>query len=37
MNKHQQYESEKRALQKKNLTPKEYEKALRELARRLKI
>ncbi len=37
MNKYQQYEAAKRALQSKGLTVKEYEKALLELARRLKI
>lgn len=37
MNKYQEYEAAKRALQEKNLPPKEYEKAIRELARRLKI
>lgn len=37
MNKYQQYEAAKRALQSKGLTAKEYEKALRELTRRLKV
>ena len=37
MNKQQRYEAAKRALQSKGLTAKEYEKALRKLARRLKI
>lgn len=31
----QDYEREKKALQAKNLTPKEYEKAIRKLAKRL--
>lgn len=31
------YEQEKRKLQQKNLTPEEYEKAIRELCDRLKI
>ena len=37
MNKHQRYEAAKRALLRKNLTPREYERAIRELARRLKL
>ena len=37
MNKYQQYESAKRAMQSKGLIAKEYEKALRELTRRLKV
>lgn len=37
MTKQQQYEAAKRALQARNLTSQEYEKAIRELARRLKI
>lgn len=37
MTKYQQYEATKRTLQQKKLPPKEYEKAIRELARRLKI
>jgi len=37
MTKYQQYEAAKRLLQSKNLSTQEYEKALREIARRLKI
>lgn len=37
MTKYQQYEAEKRILQSKNLSPKEYEKAIRELVKRLRI
>ena len=34
---HRHYEAEKRKLQEQNLTPTEYEKAVRELVKRLKI
>lgn len=34
---HRQYETEKRKLQEQNLAPDEYEKAVRELVKRLKI
>jgi hypothetical protein len=36
-NKYQQYEAAKRELQAKNLPQDEYEKAVREIARRLRI
>lgn len=36
-NKFKEYEEAKRALQEKNLSPGEYERRLRELARRLNI
>lgn len=37
MTKWQKSEQEKKKIQAKNLTPKEYERAIRELARRLKL
>jgi hypothetical protein len=37
MDKYKLYEQEKQKLQAQNLTPKEYTKAVRELAKRLKI
>lgn len=37
MNKYAEYERVKERLQKLNLPPQEYEKRLREIARRLKI
>ena len=37
MNKYQQYEAAKRALQSKGLTEREYEQELRKLARRLRL
>lgn len=37
MNKYIIYEQEKRKLQEKSLSPQEYEKALAELCRKLKI
>ena len=37
MTKHQKYESAKLALQRKNLTPKEYEAKLKKLAKRYGI
>lgn len=37
MDKYAAYEAAKAALQAKNLSPKEYEQALRKLARRLRV
>jgi len=37
MSKYTKYESAKRELGKKNLPPQEYEKAIREICRKLKI
>lgn len=37
MNKYQQYEAAKKALQAKNLSPAEYEKEIRKIINRLKI
>lgn len=37
MNKLKLYEQEKRKLQQLNLTPEEYEKRIRELAKKLRI
>lgn len=37
MTKAQLYEAEKARLQKQNLSPEEYEKRIREIARKLKI
>ena len=37
MTKWQQYEAEKRRLQAMNLSPKEYERALAEIIKRLKL
>ena len=37
MNKYKQYEIEKAALRNKGLTPKEYEQAIKKIARKLKI
>ena len=36
MNKNIEYENEKRKIQKKNLMPDEYERAIRELCERIK-
>jgi len=37
MSKYQQYDSKKRELQYQGLSPEEYEKALKELARKCKV
>ena len=37
MNKYEEYERRKRELQNQNLSPKEYEKAIKKLAKELNI
>ena len=36
MNKNIEYENEKRKIQKRNLTPDEYERAIRDICKRIK-